>query len=181
MVMNRLMLAILFYCFVSHAEAQKYITEESRITFFSEAPLEDIDAYNTETTSIFDIDTRKIVISVPIRGFKFKKSLMQEHFNEKYLESDKFPKATFNGTIEDFELKSGLQKAIATGDLTIHGVTRHVELKGDMEMIDGKINMSTSFIVKLVDYKIDIPSLFFKNIAEEVEVKAKLTFKEYGK
>ena len=163
------------------AFAQKYITESSKISFFSEAPIENIDAHNTESTSIFDSDKGEIGFSVPSRAFQFKRSLMQEHFNEKYMESEKYPKSTFNGKIEGYEKKSGKQKAKARGDMTIHGVTNTIEIDGEMEFRDGKVYLTSTFTVKLEDYKIKIPSILFQNIAEEIEVKVELTYKEYGK
>jgi len=179
--MKRFLILLLILLVFNPLMAQKYITENSKITFFSEAPVEDIDAINTNSTSIFDSDNGEIVFSVPIKEFQFKRSLMQEHFNEKYLESDKFPKSTFQGKIEGYEKKNGKQNATATGELTIHGVTKKVNISGEMEFKGGKIYMTTSFIVKLVDYDIKIPSLLFQNIAEEIEVKAELNYKEYGK
>jgi polyisoprenoid-binding protein YceI len=105
---------------------------------------------------------------------------MQEHFNEKYMESEKYPKAAFNGAVTGFTKKPGKQNATAEGELTIHGVTNKVTINGVMEFKDGKVFMNSSFIVKLEDYKIKIPSILFQNIAEEIEVKVELTYKEYG-
>ena len=174
-----LLLAVFFFSEFSFA--QKYITESSKISFYSEAPIENIDAHNTKATSIFDSDKGEIAFSVPIKDFTFKRSLMQEHFNEKYMESEQYPKATFNGTITGFSIKPGKQNATAEGELTIHGVTHTVKINGEMEFKDSKVYMNSSFIVKLEDYKIKIPSILFQNIAEEIEVKVELTYKGYGK
>lgn len=178
-VMKQLMWTILIVLLGSPVAAQKYITESSSITFYSEAPLEDIDATNTKATSIFDSANGEIVFSVPIKEFIFKRSLMQEHFNERYLESEKFPKSTFKGNVKNFSVKPGKQSAVAEGELTIHGVTRKVSFTGDLEFKDNRVYINSEFIVKLEEYDIKIPSILFQNIAEEIEVKVKFTYKEY--
>ena len=158
--------------------AQKFVTEKTYVRFFSDAAIEDITAENRKTSSIFNSSTGEIVFSVPIRDFQFAKSLMQEHFNEKYMESEKFPKATFQGKIENYELEAGgVQEATALGKLTIHGVTKEVEIPGTIEKKNNKLLMKTKFIVKLEDYGIEIPQLLWQNIAEQVEVTGEFTFK----
>ena len=165
---------------VAHTSAQLFKTVSSEITFFSEAPLEDIAAKNNKAVSIFNSETGEIAISIPINKFQFKKSLMQEHFNEKYMESDKFPKATFKGEILNFDLSTDKQPTKARGDLTIHGVTREVELEGVFDLSEEKLFITTSFQVKLEDHKIKIPSLLFQNIAEIIDVKVSLEFATYS-
>ncbi|HEY3405713.1 MAG TPA: YceI family protein [Ohtaekwangia sp.] len=158
--------------------AQKFVTEKSNVVFFSDAAIEDITAKNAKTAGIFNPTTGDIAFSVPIKEFQFEKSLMQEHFNEKYMESEKFPKGTFQGTITGFDANAtGSQKASAKGKLTIHGVTKEVEIPGTIEKQGDKWMLNTKFIVKLVDYKIEIPQLLWQNIAEQVEVTADFTFK----
>ena len=158
--------------------AQKFVTEKTSVVFFSDAAIEDITAKNTKTAGIFNPVTGDIAFSVPIKEFQFEKSLMQEHFNEKYMESEKFPKGTFQGTITGFDAKaSGSQKANAKGKLTIHGVTKEVEIPGTIEKQGDKWILNTKFVVKLEDYKIQIPQILWQNIAEQVEVTADFTFK----
>jgi polyisoprenoid-binding protein YceI len=157
---------------------QKYVADKSFISFYSHATVEDIKADNKKATSIFNQATGDIVFSIPISEFQFAKSLMQEHFNEKYMESDKYPKATFQGKIEGFDpLLSGPQTLKAIGKLMIHGVTRDVEIPGTLEKQNDKLLLKTKFIVKLADYNIEIPQLLWQNIAEQVEVTAELTYK----
>lgn len=157
---------------------QKYISEKSYIRFFSDATLEDITADNKKGSSIFDAASREIVFSIPINEFQFAKSLMQEHFNEKYMESDKFPKSTFQGHIENFDPEArGVQQARAVGKLLIHGETREVEIPGTIEKRGEKLLMKAKFIVRLEDYKIAIPQILWKNIAEQVEVTVEFTYK----
>jgi polyisoprenoid-binding protein YceI len=158
--------------------AQKYITEKSYISFFSHAAIEDIKAENKNAAGIYNVTTNDIAFSIPINDFQFAKSLMQEHFNEKYMESDKYPKSTFQGKILDFNLSaSGEQKVKASGKLTIHGITNAIEAPGSIEKQGDKLIMKSKFIVRLQDYKIEIPQLLWQNIAEQVEVTLEFTFK----
>ena len=106
---------------------------------------------------------------------------MQKHFNDSYLESEKYPKATFTGTVSGFKLKGGKQKVTSKGDLVLHGVTRTITSEGTMEMRDGKITLLTSFPVQLEDYQIKIPKVVFYNIAKEVQVKINILYKTYEK
>lgn len=160
------------------ATAQKHVAESSTVSFFSNAALEDIKAENTKTVSLFNSETGDIAFSIPINQFQFKKSLMQEHFNEKYLESDKYPKATFQGKLVGYSITNKtLQNVNATGKLTIHGVTKEVTIPGTVEEIDQKLLMKATFIVRLEDYKIKIPQLMWQNIAEQVEVSVSFTYK----
>jgi len=163
---------------LSNVNGQKFITEKSEVTFFSSAPMEDIRATNKKATGLFNVETNEIVFSIPISEFKFKKSLMQQHFNEKYMDTEKFPKSTFQGTVSGFKKDvKGTQKVKATGKLTIHGVTKDVQIDGTMDVNDPKLNLKAVFIVKLEDYNITRPQLLWQNIAEQVEVTTLFTFK----
>lgn len=168
---------------VSGVEAlgQKYITESGTVSFFSYALIENIDATNSRITSIFDADNGNLVYSIPIKHFEFDKSLMKEHFNENYLESEKFPKSIFKGKLEGFQKKDGSQEVRAIGELLIHGVTKHVEIPGTIEMKEGKVIINAKFIIAVADYEVEIPSLLFQNIAEKVEVTLNINYKLYEK
>ena len=164
--------------FALQAEAQKFVTESSLVTFFSDATLEDIKEDNKKTVSIFNADTGDIAYSVPINEFQFEKSLMQEHFNEKYMETDKYPKSSFQGKVVGFDMKkNGAQAVVAEGKLTIHGVTKDVTIPGTFEIKNGKPLVQAKFMVKLEDYKVAIPQLMWQNIAEQVEVTVTFTYK----
>jgi polyisoprenoid-binding protein YceI len=161
-----------------NANAQKYVTEKTFVSFFSDAAIEDITAENTKTAGVFNSTTGDIAFSVPIKDYQFEKSLMQEHFNEKYLETEKFPKATFQGKVTGYDANAtSPQKVSSKGKLTIHGETQEVEIPGTIEKQGDKLVMKSKFIVKLADYKIAIPQLLWQNIAEQVEVTADFTFK----
>lgn len=165
--------------FFSTAEAQKYRLFSSEVSFFSDAPMEDIEAYNKDTKSIFDASSVEIAFVVPIKGFEFKKSLMQEHFNENYLESDKYPDAKFEGKLQGYEAGKTAQEVIAKGKLTIHGVTHEVEVPGSVKENGSGLEMQAVFPIKVADYDIDIPKIVFYNIAEEVEVRVHFQYQPY--
>jgi polyisoprenoid-binding protein YceI len=167
----KVLFTYLFVIVSLNLTAQKYVAEKTLISFFSTAPLEDISAKNQKAVSIFNADTKQIAYSVPIKEFQFAKSLMKEHFNEKYLHSDKYPKSTFEGIIEGYE-KGSLeeQQVIARGKLTIHGVTKDIEAPGTISTDGKKLLMKSKFTIKLKDYNIEIPQLLWQNIAEQVEV-----------
>jgi TATA-box binding protein (TBP) (component of TFIID and TFIIIB) len=158
------------------AKGQTYSLEKSKITFFSEAPIENIDATTTTARGIFKENEAQIAFSVPIKTFRFKKSLMQEHFNENYLESDKYPNATFSGIILNYDPHKEKQEVTALGKMTIHGITKEVSLKGIIEKHNNKIMINSNFKVKLEEYDIKIPKVVFYNIAEVVDVDAEFIF-----
>jgi polyisoprenoid-binding protein YceI len=158
--------------------AQKYTTEKTFVSFFSDAAIEDITAKNKKSTSLFNAETGDIAFSVPIKEFEFAKSLMKEHFNEKYMDTEKYPKSTFQGKVTGFNPQaSGVQNAKAQGKLSIHGVTKDVEIPGTIEKQGDKLLMKSKFVVKLEDYKIEIPQLLWQNIAEQVEVTVDFVYK----
>jgi hypothetical protein len=167
-----------FVSFSHFASAQKYNTEKTYVSFFSDAAIEDIKAENTKTAGIFNSATGDLAFSVPIKEYQFAKSLMKEHFNEKYMETEKYPKSTFQGTITGYDPNAtGTQDVTSKGKLTIHGETKEVEIAGTIEKQGDKLIMKSKFMVKLEDYKIKIPQLLWQNIAEQVEVTADFTFK----
>ncbi|MFM7850432.1 MAG: YceI family protein [Flammeovirgaceae bacterium] len=153
------------------AEAQKLHAHNSKVSFFSKAAVEDIKAENTKSTSIFNVATGDAAFIIPIVDFEFEKSLMKQHFNEKYLESEKYPKSTFVGKLVGFNPQvKGSQAIVAKGKLVMHGVEREVEIPATLEWTTTAVLAKAVFKVKLEDYKIKIPKLLWQNIAEEVEV-----------
>ena len=173
-----LILLLSILCFCVSAGAQKYKSASGTVSFSSDAPIEKIAATNSSISALMDLSSGEVACSVRIMGFEFKKSLMKEHFNEKYMESDRFPNATFQGTITGYRPDlSGAQQLMGKGQLTIHGHTQMIEIAASFEVGSREILMAATFIVKLEDYKIRIPKLLWKNIAEEVEVRVNLVFK----
>lgn len=148
--------------------------------FFSSAPLEDIEAVNEKAIGAIDLKKGTVAVSMLIKNFHFEKSLMEEHFNENYLESEKYPKASFKGTIQnlseiDFD-SPGTYKAMAEGDLNIHGVTKPLVSEVEFQVSDDSIVATTKFSIEIKDHKIKIPKLVIKNIAEVVDVDATFNF-----
>lgn len=157
------------------AEAQKYMTKNGNIKFYSETPMETIEATNNQVNSALDITTGDFVFKILIKSFQFEKALMQEHFNENYLESDEFPNSTFKGKVANLSAidftKEGTYEAVIEGDMTIHGVTRKITEKGTFVVKAGdKIEGKSKFNVKPSDYNIKIPGAVINNIAETIEV-----------
>lgn len=157
------------------ANAQRYFTKNGFISFYSKAPLENIEAENNQVMSVLNTQTGDLQFSVLIKSFHFEKALMEEHFNENYMESNKFPKATFKGVIADISKvsfdKEGQYPVSVSGDLTMHGVTKKVNANGTVQVKSGKISAESTFFVKLADYQVSIPKLVKDNIAESVEIK----------
>ena len=157
--------------------AQRYQLASSQVSFSSSAPLEDIEAKSTEAKSIFNAETGEVAFVIPIKSFEFDKALMQEHFNENYLESEQYPNATFEGELEGFDAdQSGAQTVTAQGQMTIHGVTQSLEVEGTIQPQAGGWEMEAIFPIKMADYKIKIPKVVFYNIAEVVDVTVHFTY-----
>ncbi len=155
--------------------AQLYVTRTAQISFFSKTSMENIEAVNNEATSILNLETGEIGFAVLVKSFRFDRALMEEHFNENYLESTKFPKATFHGKITELSKfnikKDGSYPVTVEGDLTMHGIKRHVVSQGEVIILKGIISATALFPIKLADYKIEIPSLVAGKIAEIIEIK----------
>lgn len=155
-------------------QSQKVYTKNGNISFFSKTSLENISADNNQVTAIFNQQTGELQFSVLIKAFHFKKALMEEHFNENYMESDKYSKAIFKGAVADMSkvnlTKDGSYPVSVTGDLTIHGVTNKVTVPGTIVVRSGVISSESSFNIKPADYKISIPKLVKDNIAETINI-----------
>lgn len=149
-----------------------YVFSSGKISFFSETPVENIKAETKTYAAALNPDTKKFAFSVMMTSFEFKKKQMQEHFNENYMESEKYPKSTFVGEIVENVnlLKDGKHTVNAKGKLTIHGVEKERTLPVSIEIKGGKLNLSSKFQVKLVDHNIEVPSIVVKNIAEIIDV-----------
>jgi hypothetical protein len=154
--------------------AQKMMTRTGEIKFEASMPaFEEIAAKNNTVSAIFDPSTGDLATLALIKAFKFKAPLMEEHFNENYMESSKFPKATFKGKILNFDVsKLSAKKSDfdLEGDLTIHGVTKKIKAKIALVSNAGKISATSNLIVKAKDYAIEIPSLVKSKIAENIKI-----------
>jgi hypothetical protein len=171
------MRTLIFICILLTAinsKAQKFVTKTGKINFYSTAALEDINATNKSVIAVLDSQTGELQFAALIKGFDFKKALMQEHFNKNFLESDTYPKAEFKGTISNNSTVSyttnGTYNVTAKGKLTIHGVTKDVEIPGKLIVKDGKINATSIFNIAVADYNITIPKIYQDNIARSIKV-----------
>lgn len=176
-------LAILLFS-AGIANAQKYMTKSGTIKFFSDTPMEKIQGINRQVNSALDFVNGNFVFKVLIQGFEFEKALMQEHFNENYMESDKFQNSTFSGKITNIkdvnQAKDGVYKVVTEGDLTMHGVTNKVKINGTLEVKGGKILGKATFNVAPKDYNITIPSAVIKNISSTIQVDVDISLDKLG-
>lgn len=182
----KLLLGIFTFLLMTvNTQAQNYFTKTGNISFHSKTPMENIDGYNKSATCVLDVANSKLEFAVLVKGFQFEKALMQEHFNENYMESTKFPKAMFKGVVAGMEnldvTKNGKHKVKVSGDMTIHGVTQKVSTDGTLEVKDGKILAVSEFILAVEDYNIAIPSLVKDKIAKTVTVKVNSTLEPLKK
>ena len=173
--------AILSLAILQMALAQgKFLTSDGYIRFFSHTPIEDITAENNKVSGVIDAATGEVAIIVRMTEFRFEKKLMQEHFNENYVESEKFPKATFNGTITDNQVVDystpGSYRVQVEGEMNIHGVTQKIQSGGTIEVTAEGIVTRAVFMLNPEDYDIRIPGVVRRNIAEEMEVTVNMTF-----
>jgi polyisoprenoid-binding protein YceI len=163
-------------------QAQKYMTRNGHISFFSEAPLENIEAHNRQVNTAFDAGTGELVFRILMKSFEFEKALMQEHFNENYVESHKFPNATFTGKVSNLKeidlTKNGVYNAVVEGDLTIHGVTRQVKENGTLEVNGDNLTGKCVFNIRLSDYNVTIPKAVANNIAETIEIRVDVAMRK---
>lgn len=149
-----------------------YGTKTGKISFFSSTPLEDIRAVSEKTQAVLIGSNGNVAFQVPVRSFTFAKGLMQEHFNENYMESDKFPHAKFKGKIQekiDYS-KDGEYAVTADGVLSVHGVDKPRSIPGKLAVKNGKVRMISTFDVACADHKIKIPTLVIQKVAEVVKV-----------
>ena len=158
--------------FALNVNAQIYIGEKCSIKFFSETKMENIDAENKVTKPVFNAKDGNFAVQASHTGFMFKSSFMQEHYNENYMESEKFPYAKFTGKIKeaiDYS-KNGVHSVSIEGKLSLHGVELPRTITGTLAIKDGIITMDSKFDVKVADYKIKVPSLYVEKIAENILV-----------
>lgn len=159
---------------VAVAGLPRYSTATGQITFFSSAPLEDIEALNSKVAALFEMRTGELAFSLLMRDFQFKNTLMQEHFNENYAESEKYPRARFTGKLltmpDEAQLHNGPQPVYVEGFLTIHGVKRKVRVPGTLQLRDNSLVVTSKFNIAPADYKIKIPALVRNNIAKSIDV-----------
>ncbi len=157
--------------------AQKtYSTKSAKVKFYSHTAAEDIEAKNSQVLCSLNDKTGQVNFAVLIKGFKFENTLMQQHFNEKdYMYSDKFPKATFTGTISNIATvnfaKNGTYNVTADGNLTMHGSTQKVKQSGSIIVLNGKVTLRSVFKIKPKNFGINV-----SDIAEDIEITVESAF-----
>lgn len=179
--MKRFYLLFFSLWFANALYAQdKYITKEGYVSFFSHSIVEDIKADNNQVLSVMDVTTGKIAIQLLMRSFMFEKALMQEHFNENYVESYKYPKATFSGEIVNFgELNEENNEAEIIGTLTVHGREKQISTKVNVKIDESEIVLTGDFKVEVADFDIKIPAIVANNIAKTIKVSFELHHTPY--
>ena len=179
--MKHLIFSLLIMLFVAPIFGQQiFMTQNGTISFFSKAPLEDIEATNTEVSAALNLSSNEVVVRMNMTDFHFEKSLMEEHFNENYIESDQYPTAIFQGTIitEEDITQDGEYSAMTKGEITLHGVTRPYNSEIMISTTDGKMHATTNFKIKTKDHDIKIPKIVIKNIAEVIDVTVDLNLEK---
>ncbi len=178
--------SLLFLISVLLSKAQLFSAKNglTMVSFYSKAALEDIEAINKSNTAVFlKTTTNDIQMSISMIGFKFKNALMEEHFNENYIESEKYPNCIFKGKINetiDYS-KDGEYQVSVTGKMDMHGVSNDVTIPGTLQKTGNEIKLSAKFKIKVADYKIKVPSMYVSNIAEEVDVTFNSVLEPYQK
>lgn len=179
-----ILLFVVIFSLSGYAQIYTAKSGQTSINFFSKAPMEDIEATNKgNTVVVLKASTGDIQMSISMLGFKFKNGLMEEHFNENYVETEKFPNAVFKGKINEVidYTKDGDYTVTVTGKMEIHGVSKDVTITGSLQKKANEIKLASKFKIKVADYNIKVPSMYVSNIAEEVDVTFSSVLEPYQK
>lgn len=181
--MKKISFVFLFvFLFVLSGFTQIFITRNGTIRFFSEAPLENIEAINRQVFSALNTENGEFAFRVVMRSFSFEKALMQQHFNDNFVESQNYPNATFQGIVKGLDAKdlttSGKHDVLVEGELTIKDVTRVISERGTLDISDGQIHARSVFMIRPEDYNVGIPSRYARNIAREIEITVDLELRQ---
>ncbi|MDR6922033.1 MULTISPECIES: YceI family protein [Chryseobacterium] len=172
--MKKLGLLSVLLLSAGYASAQKYSSKTGKVSFEASVPLfEDIYAKDDNNVVVLNADTGEMASVSSVKNFHFKTKLMEEHFNESYAETAKYPKTTFKGKVVNFDkakLSASPQKYTVQGTLNFHGVDKAVSSTATIYAKDGKIYMQGGFIAKPADYKVAIPKMVTKKVAENVNI-----------
>ncbi|HMI06650.1 MAG TPA: YceI family protein [Flavobacterium sp.] len=179
--MKKLMLLSLLFVAAAVSAQEKMITKTGKITFEASVPaFEEVKAINNGTTCVLNPATGEIASLALLKGFRFKVALMEEHFNENYIESDKYPKSTFKGKIENFDaaaLTATAKDFTIKGKLELHGKTKDISIPAKIRKTDAGIEIISNFYVNADDYAIEIPSVVKSKVSNKVNVKTEFTVK----
>jgi hypothetical protein len=178
--MNKLrLLLLLLFLKLGTVFGQQFIARQGQVTFFSYATVENIEAKNNQVLSILDVNKKQIAASMLMRAFVFKKDLMHEHFNESYIESDLYPKATFEGILLEGLENAEPQVQLIKGKVTIHGMTKEIEIKSKIQKTEDSYVIAGEFNLTVKDFNIKIPPILSNNIAKIVLVKFNFQYEPY--
>jgi hypothetical protein len=178
----KLTMVLMLLCIAVIAQ-DKFFTKNAEVSFHSSTPMEDVDATTNQATTFLDRQTGEIVMAILVNSFHFKRALMEEHFNENYMESTKFPKANFSGKITSpIDWNSSKEVEVdVQGKLTLHGITKDISAKAKLIPGKDKITGTSKFSVKPEDFGIEIPSAVRDKIAKEMEVSLMADYEPYKK
>jgi polyisoprenoid-binding protein YceI len=182
--MKKLIIAFCSLMLAQAAMSQVWFTKTAAVSFFSHTEVEDIEAANNEAVSFIDATKGEFRFQVLIKGFKFPKQAMQDHFNQpNYMDSDKYPKAEFKGALVDAAAvnwkKDGTYKVEVAGDMTMHGATKNVKVPGTITIKGGVPAVNAKFNVRRSDFGIKVPSFSAAKISEEIEVTVNCVYEAY--
>ena len=173
------LLIILLHFGLQGQQGGKLICRQGKVSFFSYTVVENIEATNNQVVSIIDRETGEIGVQMLMRAFVFKKALMEEHFNESYVESDTYPKLTFSGKILDFNNDVGNTVKFTKGVMDFHGVQKEIDVKTVVENENNKLLLTGDFTVAIDDFDIKVPPLLVPNISKEIQVMFRFEFAPY--
>jgi len=180
--MKRLILIIALIFCTSKITCQQLYTNKGQTIFDgSKESFEPIKAVNNNSVSLIDMNNGRIAALIYIKDFEFRLGLMQEHFNENYMYSSKFPKSTFEGVIQNFnydKLENNYTNLIIEGEIEIKGVKKNISTVAIIKKTVEGIDLNTNFNIKLSDYDIKIPRLVFKKIDENVKVSLNYSYEK---
>lgn len=168
------LLAITYFLFLASIQGQKFFTKNGKITFFSSTAAEDIEGVTRSAVAVLDSRTGDLQFAVLIKSFEFKKALMQEHFNENYIESDKYPRSEFKGVITNNAAinyaTDGSYPASAHGTLSLHGHSKQIDVTGTITIRNGTPSLASLFQVKISDFGITVPRIHRDNISSTIRI-----------
>ena len=169
-----------FYLYLLAVLPRKLLLKILNYPFFSAAPLEDISAVSDKLQGVVDFETGNFFFRVPINTFVFPSSLMQKHFNEKYMESETYSLSSFKGSFDDIIIIDENQQAQinAQGILNIHGVNQTVNIETELIIKNKTVEFKSKFDVYLKDFKIKVPKIVRMNIADTIQVNVSGVLKE---
>lgn len=177
---TNIVILVLMLHFGLFSQSNKIISRQGKVSFFSYTSVENIEATNNQVLSIINTQNGEIAVQMLMRAFVFKKALMEEHFNESYVESDTYPKLTFSGKIKDFnKVSENSAPIIIKGLMDFHGVKKELEVKSTIRKENNVMILDGDFNVAIDDFDISVPTLLVPNISKKIEVRFRFEYIPY--